>query len=395
MSDGILVLNAGSSSIKFSLFVESSNGSPELRSRGQVEGIGTAPHFMAKGPDGSMLEEKRWEDPKAASHPVMLKYLIDWIEDHLGDATLIAAGHRVVHGGLKYTHPARVDLAMMMDLETLVPLAPLHQPHNLNTMKAVMEVHPELPQIACFDTSFHRSNPEIFQQFALPRDLTDAGVRRYGFHGLSYEYIAKSMPKLAPEMAQGKVVVMHLGSGASACGIDNGKSIASTMGFTALDGLVMGTRPGNMDPGVVLYLMQERNMEAKEIETLLYKQSGLKGVSGISNDMRDLLASDSPHAREAVDIFVARITREIGSLAAAMGGIDGLVFTAGIGEQSRPIRRMVCEKAAWLGVEIDLAANESNGLKISTPASKLPVYVIPTNEELMIAEHTLEVIAAS
>lgn len=392
MSDGILVLNAGSSSIKFSLFTKAEDGGePTLVSKGQVEGIGTDPHFIALGPDGEKLEEKRWEDAAVASHPVVIKYVIDWLEEHLGDATLIAAGHRVVHGGLGYTHPVRVDLATMTELEKLVPLAPLHQPHNLNTMKAVMDVHPELPQIACFDTSFHRSNPDVFQKFAIPRKLTEEGVRRYGFHGLSYEYIAKSLPEFAPELAGGKVVVMHLGSGASACGIDNGKSISSTMGFTALDGLVMGTRPGNIDPGVVLYLMQEHNLSAKEIEKVLYKESGLKGASGISNDMRDLLGSDNPDAKEAVDIFIARITREIGSLAAAMGGIDGLVFTAGIGEHSRPIRRMVCEKAAWLGVEIDLAANEANGPKISSASSKLPVYVIPTNEELMIAIHTLEV----
>ncbi|MBC7907145.1 MAG: acetate/propionate family kinase [Rhodospirillaceae bacterium] len=392
MRDGILVINAGSSSIKFSLYLSNSDGKPMLSSKGQVEGIDVAPHFIAQGPDGTVLSEQRWPGDSDLHHEDLLKHLIDWVEDHLDGAELRAAGHRVVHGGPKYSTPVLVDDALLAELESFIPLAPLHQPHNLAPIKALAKVHPGLMQVACFDTSFHRTNPAVAQTFALPRGLTEEGVRRYGFHGLSYEFIARRLREIAPERAAGKVVVCHLGSGASMCAIKDGQSVSSTMGFTALDGLPMGTRTGTMDAGVVLYLLQQKGMTPKEIETLLYKRSGLLGVSGISNDMRVLLESSDPHAAEAVDLFVYRISRELGSLSAAMGGLDALVFTAGIGERSVPVREKVCQAAAWLGVDLDTAANAKNGPVISTAASKVPVFVIPTDEEMMIAKHTRSVL---
>lgn len=390
---GILVLNAGSSSIKFSLYVSTDGEEPRLTCSGQVEGIGTHPHFVAKDPTGETIEESIWQEGAGIRHAKVLSFLIPWLVEHLDGAELIGAGHRVVHGGTRYAAPVRVTPEILADLETLIPLAPLHQPHNLATIQAVAEVHPELPQVACFDTAFHRTNPETAQTFALPRAFKEEGVRRYGFHGLSYEYIATALPRMAPDLpTDAKVIVAHLGSGASMCALQDGKSVASTMGFTALDGLVMGTRPGNIDPGVVLYLMQSKGLEAKAIETLLYKESGLKGLSGISNDMRDLLRSTDPAAREAIEVFVYRIGREIGSLAAALGGVDALVFTAGIGERSAPVRAMVCEKAAWLGLSLDAAANEGHGPRISTQDSRVSAWVIPTNEELRIAHHTRAVL---
>lgn len=388
MRDGILVINAGSSSIKFSLYLSNSDGKPLLSSKGQVEGIDVAPHFIAQGPDGAVLSEQRWPGDSDLHHEDLLKHLIDWVEDHLDGAVLRAAGHRVVHGGPKYSAPVVVDDALLAELESFVPLAPLHQPHNLAPIKALAKIHPDLIQVACFDTAFHRSNPWVAQTFALPRELTEEGVRRYGFHGLSYEFIARRLREIAPEKAAGKVMVCHLGSGASMCAIKDGKSMASTMGFTALDGLPMGTRTGALDAGVVLYLLQQKGMTPKEIEALLYKRSGLLGVSGISNDMRVLLENPDPHAVEAVDLFVYRIGRELGSLSAAMGGLDALVFTAGIGEHSSPVREKVCQVAAWLGIEIDPAANAKHAQVISTTDSRVPVFVIPTDEEMMIAKHT-------
>ena len=392
MRDGILVINAGSSSIKFSLYISNGDEKPQLSCKGQVEGINVAPHFIAKAPHGGVLNEQRWPDQPNLSHQALFKYMIDWIEAQLGDAELKAAGHRVVHGGSLYSQPLLVNDDLMEELERLVPLAPLHQPHNLAPIRALREIHPNLLQVACFDTAFHRSNPWMSQSFALPRKLTGEGVKRYGFHGLSYEYIARQMRQIAPAVARGKVVVCHLGSGASMCAIDEGKSIASTMGFTALDGLPMGTRTGALDAGVVLYLLQQKGMTPKEIEDLLYKQSGLIGVSGVSNDMRVLLESSEPHAAEAVELFVYRISRELGSLSAAMGGIDALVFTAGIGEHSPQVRSKVCAHAEWLGVEIDEEANENDATLISTLDSGVSVWVIPTDEEMMIAKHTREVL---
>ncbi|CAA7617287.1 Acetate kinase [Candidatus Terasakiella magnetica] len=392
MRDGILVINAGSSSIKFSLYLSNGEEKPILSCKGQVEGINVAPHFIAKSPHGAVLNEQRWPDQPDLSHEALFKYMIDWIESQLGDAKLRAAGHRVVHGGSQYSYPLRINDDLVVELEALVPLAPLHQPHNLAPIRALARVHPDLIQVACFDTAFHRSNPWEAQSFALPRKLTGEGVKRYGFHGLSYEYIARQLRQIAPAVARGKVVVCHLGSGASMCAINDGKSVASTMGFTALDGLPMGTRTGTLDAGVVLYLLQQKGMTPKEIEDLLYKKSGLIGVSGVSNDMRVLLESSEPHAVEAVELFVYRVSRELGSLAAAMGGIDALVFTAGIGEHSSEVRARVCRYAEWLGVEMDHEANERDAMMISGIDSPVSVWVIPTDEEMMIAKHTREVL---
>lgn len=393
MRDGILVINAGSSSIKFSLYLGNGEDKPLLSSRGQVEGINVAPHFVACAPDGAMLAERRWDDAKM-SHQDLFAHLLAWVEGHLEGATLRVAGHRVVHGGPRHSAPVVVDDAVLAELEELVPLAPLHQPHNLAPIRALRRIHPELTQVACFDTAFHRTNPRVAESFALPRALAEEGVRRYGFHGLSYEFIARQMTVVAPDLAEGRVAVAHLGSGASMCAIKGGRSVTSTMGFTALDGLPMGTRTGTLDPGVILYLLQQKGMDAKAIETLLYKQSGLLGVSGISNDMRVLLASDDPHAAEAVDLFVYRIVRELGSLAAAMEGLDALVFTAGIGERSPEIRARVCARAAWMGIRLDEEANRRGAGRISTSDSPVPVFVIPTDEEMMIAKHSRAVVKA-
>jgi acetate kinase len=392
MRDGILVINAGSSSIKFSLYLSNGEEKPQLSSRGQVEGINVAPHFEARDPKGTVLAEKRWEHGERLGHELLLEYLIRWVEDHLEGATLRAAGHRVVHGGLRYSKPVRIDDTVISELESLVPLAPLHQPHNLAPIHALAAVHPELLQVACFDTAFHRTNPRVAEIFALPRALTAEGVRRYGFHGLSYEYIARQLRSVDETVAKGKVVVAHLGSGASMCAIADGRSVASTMGFTALDGLPMGTRTGNIDPGVVLYLVQQKGLTPKQLENLLYKESGLLGVSGISNDMRVLLDSHDPHAEEAVDLFCHRICREMGSLSAALEGIDALVFTAGIGERSAPIRERVCKHSQWLGIRLDEQANAENRVRISADGSPVAVYVIPTDEEMMIAKHTRAVL---
>jgi acetate kinase len=301
---------------------------------------------------------------------------------------LAGVGHRVVHGGPDYSAPLLISAEALEKLDTFVPLAPLHQPHNLAAIRAVQQARPELAQVACFDTAFHRTQSMIADLYGLPYEYYERGIRRYGFHGLSYEYIAATLPAVAPEIANGRVVVAHLGSGASMCAIHNGRSVGSSMGFTALDGLMMGTRPGNMDPGIVLYLLQQEGMSAKQIEDLLYKRSGLLGLSGIGNDMRVLEASDSPRARLAIDLFTYRIARELGGLAAVLGGLDALVFTAGIGENSARIRQLVCEKARWLGVELDEAANDQNGSRISSADSRVSVWVVPTNEELMIARHT-------
>ncbi|SEH37777.1 acetate/propionate family kinase [Magnetospirillum fulvum] len=394
MQDGILVINAGSSSIKFSLYISQEGIKPTLSCKGSVEGIDTAPHFVVKSPLGLVLNERRWTDHPEMSHSDLFKHLIEWVEDHLGDVELRAAGHRVVHGGALYSQPMLVTDTLLDELDELVPLAPLHQPHNLAPIRGLREVHPDLIQVACFDTAFHRSNPWEAQSFALPRKITIEGVRRYGFHGLSYEYISRTLKLYAPATARAKVVVAHLGNGASMCAITEGKSIASTLGFTALDGLPMGTRSGALDAGVVLYLLQQKGMTPKEIEDLLYRQSGLLGVSGVSSDMRVLLDSLEPRAAEAVDLFIYRIARELGSLAAALGGLDAFVFTGGIGENAVSIRTRVCAAAEWLGVRIDEEANEKGAPLISALDSKVSVWVIPTDEEMMIAKHTREVLRA-
>jgi acetate kinase len=393
MSDAIVVLNAGSSSIKFSLFVVRADRL-ELTLGGQIEGIYTAPHFVAKNGSGEVKAERSWGDGVNLGHDGALDHLVVYLRESLQGDRLAGVGHRVVHGGLEFTRPVRLNTNVLQELEKFVPLAPLHQPHNLAPIRLLLERVPDLPQVACFDTSFHRSNPEIAQMFALPAALHAKGVRRYGFHGLSYEYIASVLPQIDPAAADGRTVALHLGNGASMCAIQGGKSVASTMGFTAVDGLPMGTRSGSLDPGVILYLMDQRGMDARAIEKLIYNQSGLLGVSGISSDMRALLASDDPHARLAIDLYVYRIRRELGSLAAALDGLDAMVFTAGIGEHAAAIRERICRDAAWLGVTLDAAANANGGPCISAAGSRVSVWTIPTNEELMIARHTRAILAA-
>ena len=387
MNDYALVLNAGSSSLKFCVYARPGGEGWHLEARGQVEGIGTAPKLSAKDGEGGVLVDQELEktvrDGRAA-----LDALAAWLRERYGGARVLGVGHRVVHGGARFTAPTIVTPEVLEELRKLVPLAPLHQPHNLAAIEAVSDRLPDVPQVACFDTSFHRGQPAVAEVIPLPRDICRSGVQRYGFHGLSYEYIASVLPQVAPEIASGRVIVAHLGSGASLCALKNGKSVDSTLGFTALDGLCMGTRPGAIDPGVVLYLFQSLGLSATEVESILYKKSGLLGISGISNDMRDLIDSAKPEARLAVDYFVYRAAREIGALTAVLEGIDAIVFTAGIGERSAAIRERICRASAWLGVDMDPGANARHGPRITRPASRVPAWVIPTNEELMIARHT-------
>jgi acetate kinase len=387
MADAILVLNAGSSSVKFSLFLQQ-GGELEPLLSGLLEGLYTAPRFAAKDASGASLGERKWGEGTRLGHDGAIAHLIEFLSAQRGDHRLAAVGHRVVHGGLEFSEPVKLNAQVIARLEKFIPLAPLHQPHNLAPVRLVAERLPQVLQVACFDTAFHRAQPEIAQAFALPASITDRGVRRYGFHGLSYEYIAGAFPRLDAKAAAGRVIVAHLGNGASLCAMKAGKSVASTMGFTAVDGLPMGTRCGSIDPGVMLYLMDELKMDARAIEKLIYQQSGLLGVSGISSDMRTLLESSEPRAKLAVDLFVYRIGREVGSLAAALGGLDALVFTAGIGERAAPIRERVCRDAAWLGVKLDESANAKGGPHISAQDSRVSAWVVPTNEELMIARHT-------
>jgi acetate kinase len=381
----VLVLNAGSSSIKFQSFgIEGAALRAELR--GQIEGIGTA-HPLATIHEGGEKRERKLSNSEGADMPSSLAVLAQAIGARAGALDVAAVGHRVVHGGAEHSRPIVVDDAVLAQLEKFVPLAPLHQPHNLAAIRAARQALPGVPQVACFDTAFHRGHEPKAELFALPYELYEAGVRRYGFHGLSYEYIAATLPQAAPEIAAGRIVVAHLGSGASLCALKGGRSVDSTMGFTALDGLPMGTRAGQLDPGVVLYLMQERGMTVKDVESLLYKKSGLLGISGVSNDMRDLLASKAPRARLAVDYFVFRVARETAALASVLGGLDGIVFTAGIGERSVEIRQRVCDGLGWLGLDLDRAANQRGGPRLSRAGSKVSAWVVPTNEELMIARH--------
>lgn len=386
MEDYAVVLNAGSSSLKFCVYQRPETERWHLAARGQVEGLGTAPTFTVKRGDGRVLVDERLD---AAVHdvPSALDVLARWLRGRYGNARVLGVGHRVVHGGARYRSPTVVTPAVLEDLHRLVPLAPLHQPHNLAAIEAVSTRLPGVPQVACFDTSFHRGQPAVAELIPLPRDFCRDGLQRYGFHGLSYEYIAQLLPQVAPEIARGRVVVAHLGSGASLCALRNRRSVDSTLGFTALDGLCMGTRPGALDPGVVLYLFQTLGLSPKAIETLLYKKSGLLGISGISNDMRVLLESEAPAARLAVDYFVYRAAKEIGAMAAALGGLDALVFTAGIGENSPAIRHRIARASSWLGLELDEDANRRNATRVSTPSSRVSAWVIPTNEELMIARH--------
>src|SRR5882724_321739 len=392
--DAITVVNAGSSSLKFSLFAVRGNAL-ELTVHGQAEGLYTAPRFVAKDAPGRVLDEKSWPDGIALGHDGALDHLLAFMRGQLANQLLVGVGHRVLHGGLDYSLPVRVDKSVLARLETFIPLAPLHQPHNLTPIRDLLGRSPQLPQVACFDTAFHRAQPAVAQAFALPKTITDRGVRRYGFHGLSYEYIAGVLGAHDGPAASGKSVVLHLGNGASMCAIADGRSVATTMGFTAADGLPMGTRSGSLDPGVMLYLMDELRMDARSIEKLIYQQSGLLGVSGISSDMRTLQTSADPAAKAAIDLFIYRIGRELGSLAAALRGLDAIVFTGGIGEHSASLRERVCRDAAWLGVDFDERANAANGPRISTAASHVAAWVIPTDEELMIARHTRDILAKS
>lgn len=392
MVDAILVLNAGSSSLKFCVYTIDSHATRSLAAKGQVEGIGVRPRFVARDAQGVTLADEGHSTSSISGHADALTLLAVWLRSRFADARLIAVGHRVVHGGVKFSTSVIVTEGVLAELERLVPLAPLHQPHNLAAIRAVQARLPQVRQVACFDTSFHRGHPELADRFALPESLYAEGVRRYGFHGLSYEYIAQALPRVAPEIASGKVIVAHLGSGASMCALHAGKSVDSTLGFTALDGLPMGTRCGAIDPGVLLYLMMEKGLDAKAVERMLYQDSGLRGLSGFSNDVRDLLASDKPGAKLALDYFVYRITRELGALAAVLGGLDGLVFTAGIGENSPEIRERVCDAAAWLGLRLDATRNRRGGPRITVDEAAASAWVIPTDEEGMIAAHTMALV---
>jgi len=383
----VLVLNAGSSSLKFSVYRVADAAEWQPDARGQIEGIGTSPRISAKDAAGVSLDDQSL-DANVGDARSALEFLAGWLRARFQGSRVLGVGHRVVHGGARFAAPTVVTPEVMQELRTLVPLAPLHQPHNLAAIDAVSERLPDVPQVACFDTSFHHGHLPVADIVPLPLRIRQTGVQRYGFHGLSYEYVASVLPQVAPEIATERVIVAHLGSGASLCALRNGRSVDSSFGFTALDGLCMGTRPGAIDPGVVLYLFQGLGLTAKQVEGVLYKESGLLGISGISNDMRDLIANRDANAQLAVDYFVYRAAKEIGALAAALRGIDGLVFTAGIGENSAEIRERICAASSWLGIELDRDANAQNGPRISSPRSRVSAWVVRTNEELMIARHT-------
>jgi acetate kinase len=390
--DTILVANAGSSSVKFQTFGVGQDGSLNRQAKGQIDGVGSRPRLRATAADGSMLVDRTYENGNIPDVSAALATAGTWLRDEL-KIDPIAIGHRVVHGGPDYDKPVRVDQDVLARLQRYISLAPLHQPYNLAPIRSILANYPDLPQIACFDTAFHRGHSALADCYAIPRELHAEGVRRYGFHGLSYEYIASALAKLAPEIADKRVIVAHLGSGASMCALNHGHSVESTMGFTALDGLPMGTRPGQLDPGVVLYLLSERGMSADAVQNLLYRECGLKGLSGISNDMRELQGNSNPNAVLAVDYFVYRVGLSAGMLAGAMQGVDGFVFTAGIGENSPQIRAAIVSKLGWLGASLDAAANAENKRQISRRDSRLPVYVVPTDEELMIARHTFSLLS--
>jgi acetate kinase len=394
MVKAFAVLNAGSSSMKFSLYLERGD-SLELHTRGQIEGLYRTAHFVSVSAGGQVKLERSWPDGVQLGHDGALDCLVPHLRSELGGVPIGGIGHRVVHGGSIYREPVLIDAGVLESLEQFIPLAPLHQPNNLAPIRRALQRAPDLPQVACFDTAFHRAQPEIAQMFALPAEMHEAGIMRYGFHGLSYEYIVSAFSRISPAAASDKIVVLHLGNGASMCAIDSGRSIASTMGFTAVEGLPMGTRCGSLDPGVILHLIDHLKMDTRTVEKLIYTQSGLLGVSGLSSDMRTLLASGDQRAQRAVDLFVYRIGRELGSLTAALGGLDSIVFTGGIGENAPVIRSRVCHDAAWLGVSIDESANHAKETRISTASSAVSVWVIPTDEEIMIARHTRRLLEAT
>ncbi|MBO0741731.1 MAG: acetate/propionate family kinase [Hyphomicrobiaceae bacterium] len=392
-----MTINAGSSSLKFSLWQLTGPDDLQEVLRGEIQKIGIAPHLAARTPAGDTLLEKTFHDGARLSHEALLQELFAQRIWGRGDGCLVGVGHRVVHGGPAFVDPVLIDGIVMAHLSQLEPLAPLHQPHNLSAIRACASLAPGVPQVACFDTAFHHTMAAVACRLGLPRIYTDAGVRRYGFHGLSYEFIARRLKTVDPAVAEGRVIVAHLGNGASLCAIRGGKSVDTTMGLTALDGLLMGTRPGTLDPGALTYLMRQHSMTAAEVENMLYHRSGLLGVSGISSDMRSLLESGESHAREAVDLFVFRAAREIGAMAASLGGVDALVFTAGIGEHAPAIRARICARCAWLGVLIDEDANRDDrghvDARIDAKTSRVATYVIPTDEERMIANHTARAVA--
>jgi acetate kinase len=389
--DTILVVNAGSSSVKFQVFSVEGEGKLRRMIKGQIDGIGSRPRLRASGADSDPLADRAYPIESVPDVPAAMGIAGGWLRDELRISPM-AVGHRVVHGGPDYDRPVLIDHGVVARLERFVALAPLHQPHNLAPIRSLLANLPTLPQVACFDTAFHRTHDAVADYYAIPHQLHAEGVRRYGFHGLSYEYVAKTLPQVAPEIAKGRVIVAHLGSGASMCALKGGRSVESTMGFTALDGLPMGTRPGQIDPGVLLYLISEKGMSASNAQNFLYRDCGLKGLSGISNDMRELEASDDPKAKLAVDYFVYRVGLNAGMLAAALQGLDAFVFTAGIGENSVRIRARIADQLRWLGVTLDEAENSCHARLISRSDSRIPVYVIPTDEELMIAQHTLSLL---
>jgi acetate kinase len=390
--DSILVANAGSSSVKFQIFGIDAGGRLTRQVKGQMDGVGSQPRLHVAAVDGTVMVDRTYESVAVADVAGALSTAGAWLRDEL-KIDPIAIGHRVVHGGPDYDKPVRVDRHVLARLERYVSLAPLHQPYNLAPIRSVLARRPELPQVACFDTAFHRGHDAVADHYAIPVELHAEGIRRYGFHGLSYEYIASILPESAPAIAGKRIIVAHLGSGASMCGINGGRSVESSLGFTALDGLAMGTRCGQIDPGVVLYLISEKGMSPGDVQDFLYKECGLRGLSGISNDMRQLEASDDPRAAFAIDYFTYRASLFAGMLAAALQGMDGLVFTAGVGENSVRVRSAIAEKLAWLGISIDPEANAKHARLISRPESRVAVYVLPTDEELMIARHTLSLLS--
>ncbi len=391
MSGCIAVINAGSSSVKFALC--DASGSADVLFRGQVEGIGVAPHLKVRNAVGEVLVEQSW-NADGFDHDAATREILTAARRLISGTPVLGIGHRIVHGGMKYTAPVRLDTTVLAELAELIPLAPLHQPHNLAPIRTIFEAAPQIPQVACFDTAFHRSQAGVAQAFALPREFAAAGVRRYGFHGLSYEYLVSRLYELCPEIASRRVIIAHLGNGASLCAVHDGRSVASTMGFTAVDGLMMGTRCGSLDAGIVLYLMRAYQMDADAIEDLIYRKSGLLGVSGISSDMRTLRASSDIAAKEAIALFIYRITREIGSLVAALGGVDALVFSGGIGENDAATRTEVVHGCRWSGAVLDVERNARGENRISDDASPIPIWMIPTDEERLIARHTAQLLSA-
>jgi acetate kinase len=385
----ILTLNAGSSSLKFAAFRLANGSEPSLLASGQIEGIGATAKGSVKRASGETVDLSFGGSLARVDHTAAIGAILDWLKKAGYNSSIAAVGHRIVHGGPDYAEPIRIDDATLAKLKALIPLAPLHQPHNVAGVEAAMKAFPSTPQVACFDTAFHRTHPFINDTYALPRSYYDEGIRRYGFHGLSYEFITRKLRTIAPQIARDDVIIAHLGNGASMCAVHDGRAVATTMGFTALDGLSMGTRCGQIDPGVVLYLMTEKKMSADAISDLLWKNSGLKGMSGLSQDMRELEASEDPSARDAIAYFVSRIRRELASLAAAVNGAKAIVFTAGIGEHSWKVREAALQDLEWMGVRLDAEANRANAQMISAKNSSTIVFVIPTNEELMIAEHTV------